>query len=147
MHVGARDGVDYGSSASSERWQNLDRFLGVCGGSVARVYISAQRKNPSNMGHTHVARPSWLQQPTIRERPEPARCEACVKDSVKRLVFLCSKKISSVPRLSSANRGARVVMCHVETRRASEEEKEEEGACDTSLLTHLSSGAIDGFVA
>jgi hypothetical protein len=83
------------------------------------------------MGHVHVARPSRLQQPTIREQPEPA----------KRSVFLCSKKIRSAPRLNSANRGARtlVVMCRDETRRASEED--EKRACGTSLLTHLPSGA------
>jgi hypothetical protein len=92
------------------------------------------------MGHAHVARPSRLQQPTIRERPEPASCDMSVKDSVKRSVFLCSKKISSAPRLNSANRGVRVVSWRDETRRASEEE-EEERMCGTFLLTHLSSGA------
>jgi hypothetical protein len=81
------------------------------------------------MGHAHVARPSRLQQPTIRERPEPASSDAPIKDSV----FLCSKKISSAPRLNSVNRGARIV-----SRRASEEE---EHSCGTSLLTHLPSGA------
>jgi hypothetical protein len=50
MHVGAWDGVDYGGGASSER-QNLDWFQ-VCS---ARVYIGAQRKNPSNVGHAHIA--------------------------------------------------------------------------------------------
>jgi hypothetical protein len=85
------------------------------------------------VGHAHVARPSWLWQPTIRERPEPASCDASVKDSVKRLVFLCSKKISSTPRLNSANRGAHRVV----SRRASEEE---ERMCGTSLLSHLPSG-------
>jgi hypothetical protein len=59
-------------------------------------------------------RPSRLQQPTIRERPEPASCDASVKDSVKRSVFLCCKKISPVPRLNFANRGARVVTCRDE---------------------------------
>jgi hypothetical protein len=102
------------------------------------------------MGHAHVARPSRLQQPTIRERPEPASCDASVKDSVKRSVFLCNKKISSALRLNSANRGARartrrdmschVMSCRVEMRRASEEE-DEERVCGTSLLTHLPSGA------
>jgi hypothetical protein len=95
------------------------------------------------MGHVHVARPSRLQQPTIWERPEPASHDASVKDSVKRSVFLCSKKISSAPRLNSANRGARArhdVLSRDEMRRASEEE-EEERACGTSLLTHLPSGA------
>jgi hypothetical protein len=88
------------------------------------------------MGHAHVARPSRLQQPTIRERPEPASCDSSVKDSVKRSVFLCSKKIRSAPRLNSAKpwRARRDEM-----RRASEEE--EERTCGTSLLTHLSSGA------
>jgi hypothetical protein len=57
-----------------------------------------------------------------------------VKDSVKRSVFLCCKKISSAPRLNSANRGARA-------RRVETSEEEEERACDTSLLTHLPSGA------
>jgi hypothetical protein len=94
----------------------------VCGVSRARVYIGAQRKTLDNVGQTHVARPSRLQQPTIRERPEPVSCDASVKDSVKRSVFLCSKKISSAPRLNSANRSARVV-----SRRASKEE--EERAC------------------
>jgi hypothetical protein len=71
------------------------------------------------MGHAHVARPSRLQQPTIQERPEPASCDASVKDSIKRSVFLCSKKVSSAPRLNSANRGARarVVSSRVESRR------------------------------
>jgi hypothetical protein len=69
------------------------------------------------MGHAHVVRPSRLQQPTIRERPEPASCDASVKDSVKRSVFLCCKKISSASRLNSANRGARahIVTCRDET--------------------------------
>jgi hypothetical protein len=94
------------------------------------------------VGHAHVARLSRLQQPMIRERPEPASCDASVKDSVKHSVFLCSKKISSAPRLNSANYGprARVMSSRVESRRASEEE--EERACGTSLLTHLPSGAI-----
>jgi hypothetical protein len=87
--------------------------FGVC--SRARVYIDAQRRNPSNMGHIHIARPSQLQQPTIRERPKPASCDASVKDSVKRLVFVCCKKISSAPRLDSTNRGARA--CHDVSRR------------------------------
>jgi hypothetical protein len=59
------------------------------------------------MGHAHVARPCRLQQATIWERPELASCDASIKDSVKRSVFLCSKKISSAPRLNCANRGAR----------------------------------------
>jgi hypothetical protein len=44
------------------------------------------------MGHAHVARPSRLQQPTIRERPEPASCDASVKDSVKCSVFPVQQK-------------------------------------------------------
>jgi hypothetical protein len=67
--------------------KTLDRFQDVCGGSRARVYIGAQRKTLGNVGHAHVACPSRLQQPTIRERPEPASCDASVKDSVKRSVF------------------------------------------------------------
>jgi hypothetical protein len=77
----------------------------------------------------------------IREQPELTSCDTSVKDSVKRSVFLCRKKISSAPRLNSANRGARArrdVSCRVG--RASEEE-EEERACGTPLLTHLPSGA------
>jgi hypothetical protein len=97
------------------------------------------------MGHAHVARPSRSQQLTIRERPEPASCDASVKDSIKRSVFLCNKKISSTPRLNSANRGARMrrdVSCRVESSRDEmSEEEEEERACGTSLLTHLPSGA------
>jgi hypothetical protein len=71
-----------------------------------------------------------------------ASCDVSVKDSVKRSVFLCNKKISLAPGLNSANRSARetcrIVSSQVETRRASEEE---ECACGTSLLTHLPSGA------
>jgi hypothetical protein len=59
VHAGAWDEVDYGGGASSER-QNLDWFQDVCGSSRVRVYIGAQRKNPSNMGHVHVAHPSRL---------------------------------------------------------------------------------------
>jgi hypothetical protein len=81
VHAGARDGVDYGCGASSERWQNPRSISDVCGGSRTRVYIGS------------------AQQPTIRERPEPASCDASVKDSVKLLIFLCSKKISLAPRL------------------------------------------------
>jgi hypothetical protein len=33
VHVGARDGVDYGGGASSERWQNPRSVSDVCGGS------------------------------------------------------------------------------------------------------------------
>jgi hypothetical protein len=54
----------------------------VCGTIRTRVYIGAQQRNP-RQGHAHVARPSRLQQPTIWEQPEPASCDASVKDSVK----------------------------------------------------------------
>jgi hypothetical protein len=77
---------------------------GVWGGCRARVYIGAER---SNMDHAHVACLSRLQQPMIWERPEPASCDASIKGSVKRSVFLCSKKISSALRLNSANRRPR----------------------------------------
>jgi hypothetical protein len=49
VHAGARDEVDYGGGASSER-QNLDWFQVVCGGSQARVYIGAQQRNPRQRG-------------------------------------------------------------------------------------------------
>jgi hypothetical protein len=39
VHAGARDEVDYGGGASSERWQNPRSISGMCGGSRARVYI------------------------------------------------------------------------------------------------------------
>jgi hypothetical protein len=104
VHAGAWDGVDYGGGASSDRWQNPRSVQDVCGGSQARVYIGARRKTLRNVGHAHVARPSRLQQPMIRERTEPTSCDVSVKDSVKRSVFLCNKKISSAPRLNSANR-------------------------------------------
>jgi hypothetical protein len=58
-------------------------------------YYQKLQKKPSNMGHAHIARPS------------PTSCDAFVKDSVKRSVFLCSKKISSALRLNSVNHGAR----------------------------------------
>jgi hypothetical protein len=83
------------------------------------------------VGHARIACQSRLQQPTIRERSEPASCDASVKDLVKRLVFLCSKRISSASRLNSANHGARITSS----------EEEEERACGTSILTHLPSGA------
>jgi hypothetical protein len=41
VQAGARDGLDYGDGASSERWQNPRSISGVCRGSQARVY--AQR--------------------------------------------------------------------------------------------------------
>jgi hypothetical protein len=69
------------------------------------------------VGHAHVARPSRLQQPTIREQPESASCDASVKDSVKCSVFLCSKKISSAPRLNSTNRGTCTRVSRVESSR------------------------------
>jgi hypothetical protein len=109
VHAGARDGVDYRGGASSERWQNPRLVPGCVRRCRARVYIGTQRKTLGNMGHAHVARPSRLQQPTIREQPEPASCDVSVKDSVKRSVFLCSKKISSALRLNSTNRGARTL--------------------------------------
>jgi hypothetical protein len=46
MHAGARDGVDYGGGASSERWQNPRSISGVCGGSRARVYIGGAAEKP-----------------------------------------------------------------------------------------------------
>jgi hypothetical protein len=100
--------------------KNPRSVSGVCGGSRARVYIGGSGETLGNVGHAHVARPSRLQQPTIRERPKPASCDASIKDSVKRSVFLCSKKISSAPRLNSANRGARAcrdVLCRDERAR------------------------------
>jgi hypothetical protein len=94
------------------------------------------------MGHAHVARLSWLQQPTIRERHKPASSDASIKDTVKHSVFLCSKKISSAPRLNSANRGTRAHARCVESRRDERISKEEEEHTSaTSLLTHLPSGA------
>jgi hypothetical protein len=106
VYTDARDGVDYGGGASNERWQNPRSVSGVCGGSRA----SGPRP-----------RPSRLQQPTIRERLKPASCDASVKDSVKRSVFLCSKKISSaqfrkprrariVSRRARRRRSARVAL-------------------------------------
>jgi hypothetical protein len=46
VHVGARDGVDYGGDASSERWQNPRSVPDVCGGSRARVYIGGVAEKP-----------------------------------------------------------------------------------------------------
>jgi hypothetical protein len=43
VHADARDEVDYGGDASSER-KNLDWFSGICGSSQARVYIGAEEK-------------------------------------------------------------------------------------------------------
>jgi hypothetical protein len=112
MHADAQDEVDYGGGISRER-QTLDWFQIVCCSSRARVYIGAAEENPSNMGHAHVAHPSRLQQLTIRERPEPTSCDASVKDSVKRSVFLYSKdNLGSEaqfrkPRRTRASRRAR----------------------------------------
>jgi hypothetical protein len=44
--AGARDEVDYGGGASSERWQNPRSILGMCGGSRARVYIDGAAEKP-----------------------------------------------------------------------------------------------------
>jgi hypothetical protein len=38
VHANARDGVDYGGSASSERWQNLDRFK-LCAAVAGQEFI------------------------------------------------------------------------------------------------------------
>jgi hypothetical protein len=46
VHAGARDEVDNGGGASSERWQNPRSVLGVCGGSQARVYIGGAAEKP-----------------------------------------------------------------------------------------------------
>jgi hypothetical protein len=46
VHAGARDGVDYRGSASSERWQNPRSVSGVCGDSWARVYIGGAAEKP-----------------------------------------------------------------------------------------------------
>jgi hypothetical protein len=47
VHASARDEVDYGGGASSERWQKtLDWFRVVCGGSRARVYIGGAAEKP-----------------------------------------------------------------------------------------------------
>jgi hypothetical protein len=46
VHVGARDEVDYGGDASSERWQNPRSVSAVCGGSRARVYIGGTAEKP-----------------------------------------------------------------------------------------------------
>jgi hypothetical protein len=50
VHVGARDGVDYGGGASSERWQNPRSVSDMCGSIRARVFIGAQRRNPRQRG-------------------------------------------------------------------------------------------------
>jgi hypothetical protein len=46
MHAGARDEVDYGGSASSERWQNPRSVSGMFGCSRARVYIGGAAEKP-----------------------------------------------------------------------------------------------------
>jgi hypothetical protein len=46
VHASARDGVDYGGGASSERWQNPRSVSGVCGGRRARVYIGSAAEKP-----------------------------------------------------------------------------------------------------
>jgi hypothetical protein len=68
VHASARDKVDYGGSASSERWQNPRLVLG-CVRRVAGkgLYRRCSGETLGDMGHAHVARPSRLQQPTIRE--------------------------------------------------------------------------------
>jgi hypothetical protein len=86
------------------------------------------------MGHAHVARPSRLQQPMIRVRPETTSCDASVKDSVKRSVFLCIKKISLAPRLNSANRSARAR--HDMSSRDDTSEEEEERVALLFSLTY-----------
>jgi hypothetical protein len=47
VHAGARDGVEYGGGASSERWQNPRSVSGVCGGSRARVWRAPASWRPS----------------------------------------------------------------------------------------------------
>jgi hypothetical protein len=46
VHASARDEVDYGGGASTERWQNPRSVSGVCGGSRARVYIGGAAEKP-----------------------------------------------------------------------------------------------------
>jgi hypothetical protein len=92
-----------------------------------------QRRNPRQRGPRPRRTPE-----SVTAAHDPASCDASIKDSVKRSVFLCIKKISSAPRLNSANRGARA---HVVSSRDETSEEEEERACGTSLLTHLPSGA------
>jgi hypothetical protein len=121
VHAGARDEVDYGGGASSERWQNPRLILGVCGGSRARVYIGGG-ETLGNVGHAHIARPSWLQL---------ASCDASVKDSVKCSVFPMQQK----DKLGSEVQFRKPWRARVEM------SEEEERACGTSLLTHLPSGA------
>jgi hypothetical protein len=43
VHAGAQDGVNYGGSTSSKRWQNPRSVSGVCGG---RVYIEGAAEKP-----------------------------------------------------------------------------------------------------
>jgi hypothetical protein len=46
VHASARNEVDYGGGASSERWKNPRSVSGVCGGSRARVYIGGAAEKP-----------------------------------------------------------------------------------------------------
>jgi hypothetical protein len=106
----------------------------MCAVIVGQEFISAQlRINPSNMGHTHVARPSLLQQHTIRERPEPTSCDALHQRLGQTLGFSCEAKDKLGSRVNSTN------YARVRSRQASE--KEEERACGTPILTHLPSGS------
>jgi hypothetical protein len=125
VHAGARDEVDYGGGTSRERWQNLDRFRGVCGGSRTRVYIGAQRKNPSNMGHAHVTARVGYSSPRSGSDPN-------------RLAVTRPSKTRSNARINSV-RGSIPQCASCRDDRASEEV--EERVCGTPILTHLPSGA------
>jgi hypothetical protein len=46
VDAGARDEVDYGGGARSERWQNPRSVSNRCGGSQARVYIGNTAEKP-----------------------------------------------------------------------------------------------------
>jgi hypothetical protein len=115
--------------------KTLDRFQDMCGDSRVRVYIGAQRKNPSNVGHAHIARPSRLQQPTTRERPEPASYDASVKDSLKRSVFPVQQKdkLGSEVQFCKLRR-ARVVTCRVKSRQ-DERARRRRSACVALLFS------------
>jgi hypothetical protein len=82
---------------------------GVCGGSRARVYIGAQRRNPSNVGHAHVARPSRLQQSMIQRRIVHQRLSQTLGFPVQQ-----KDKLGSIPQTAACTRrdkrggGARV---------------------------------------
>jgi hypothetical protein len=104
VHAGAPNEVDYGGDASSEM---------------------RAEENPRQ----HGPRPRRMPE-SVTAAHNPASCDAYVKDSVKRSVFLCNKKISSVSRLNSANRGTRVVTCRVET------SEREGGACVWHFSSH-----------